>query len=296
MLADRAPMEESKRQGIFHITNLAFKAYFKLDSVRLCQTLISNIRTGCVSVDMYPMAQQVTYRYYLGRYFLYSNRLRKADECLSFAFNRCTMHHWKNKRLILKFMIPCRILLGHFPSTQLLTKYQLVEPFAGLIDTLKSGSLSAYFDHMDAHFGFFYSTFTYVMLRERGTVLLWRCLLKKLSYLVSTVNMLRFEDCLTALVLSSKDSTMDSSDVEAILVSLVSQKYIRGYIHHQKKTLVLSKSNAFPPISSVRVHTERYDDEKADEHRSQVASGPNAQVQALMEGAALEEVSMDYQN
>lgn len=76
MLADRSPMETSKRQGIFHITNLAFKVYFKLNSVRMCQTFISNINTGGLELDMFPISQQVTYKYYIGRYALYHGRLQ----------------------------------------------------------------------------------------------------------------------------------------------------------------------------------------------------------------------------
>lgn len=76
MLADRSPMETSKRQGIFHITNLAFKVYFKLDSVRMCQTFISNISSGGLELDMFPISQQVTYKYYIGRYALYHGRLQ----------------------------------------------------------------------------------------------------------------------------------------------------------------------------------------------------------------------------
>lgn len=76
MLADRSPIETSKRQGIFHITNLAFKVYFKLDSVRMCQTFISNINSGGLDLDMFPISQQVTYKYYIGRYALYHGRLQ----------------------------------------------------------------------------------------------------------------------------------------------------------------------------------------------------------------------------
>lgn len=80
MLADRSPMETSKRQGIFHITNLAFKVYFKLNSVRMCQTFISNIRTGGLELEMFPISQQVTYKYYIGRYSLYHGRLVQVSK------------------------------------------------------------------------------------------------------------------------------------------------------------------------------------------------------------------------
>jgi hypothetical protein len=44
----------------------------------MCQTFISNIRTGGLDLEMFPIAQQVTYRYYLGRYSLYHGKLREV--------------------------------------------------------------------------------------------------------------------------------------------------------------------------------------------------------------------------
>ncbi|KAI9011949.1 hypothetical protein CLU79DRAFT_873663 [Phycomyces nitens] len=171
---------------------------------------------------------------------------------------------------------------------QLLTKYQLVTPFAGLVKTLKSGNLYEYLGHLDVHFEFFYKTFTYVMLRERGTVLVWICLLRKLSHMV-TGNVLSFDHCHLALSKSTQDPTLDIQDTESILVSLVSQRYIRGYIHHQKRLLVLSKTTPFPPISSICVYTEKYDDQKSEEHLKHVPSGPTEDVQKM-----LAEMGEDY--
>lgn len=78
MLADRSPIDTSKRQGIFHVTNLAFKVYFKLNSMRMCQTFISNIEKGGLELHMFPISQQVTYKYYLGRYSLYHGKLKQV--------------------------------------------------------------------------------------------------------------------------------------------------------------------------------------------------------------------------
>lgn len=81
--------------------------------------------------------------------------------------------------MILKYLIPTRILLGKFPSSQLLLKYNLQEPFEPLITTLKLGDYEGYMQHLEDHFDFFYNTFTYVLLKSRGPVLIWRCLLRK---------------------------------------------------------------------------------------------------------------------
>ncbi|KAI8340568.1 hypothetical protein BC941DRAFT_417583 [Chlamydoabsidia padenii] len=274
MLADRSGVDTnkpSKRLGIFHVTNLAFKVYFKLNTVRMCQTFIANLRTGGVELDQYPISQQVTYQYYLGRYSLSQNRLRLAEKYLQFAFEKCTLHQWHNKRLILQYLIPTSLILGKFPRPELLIKYQLLEYYEPLVATLKTGNYHGFLQHLEYQFDYFYKTFTYVLLRERAKVLLWRSLLRK-TYLYlcvieqKTLNTMSLDHCLVALQYSMNTNNLDLADVECILVSLVSQGYIKGYIHHQKKLMVLSKVKPFPRVIDVHLHTEVYDEDAVNQH------------------------------
>jgi hypothetical protein len=39
--------------------------------------------------------------------------------------------------------------------------------------------------------------------------------------------------------------------VECILVNLIFRKYVKGYISHKNRVLVLSKQEPFPKLSSV---------------------------------------------
>ncbi|KAG2229035.1 hypothetical protein INT48_009591 [Thamnidium elegans] len=265
MLVDRSPMETSKRQGIVHITNLSFKVYFQLNNMRMCKTLMSNLRTGGVKVPLFPIAHQVTFKYYTGRYSLYHGQLKKASENLLFAFERCQASQWHNKRVILHHLIPTRIILGYFPSIELLQKYKLTERYLGLIQTIRTGNMRGYLQHLETHFEYFYHHLTYLLLKERGIVLVWRCLIKNMHTqklkLGAKIPVLEFGDCLKAFQVAS-DEPYTIYDMECILVSLVSQ----GYVHHTRQRVVLSKVNAFPPISQVRVYTEVYNDEVIQDH------------------------------
>ncbi|CAO3587664.1 unnamed protein product [Absidia cylindrospora] len=283
MLADRSGVETnktSKRLGIFHVTNLAFKVYFKLNTVRMCQTFIANLQTGGVELAQYPISQQVTYQYYLGRYSLFQNRLRLAEKYLQFSFDRCASHQWHNKRLILQYLIPTRLILGKLPRPELLGKYDLLEPFQPLAQTLKNGDYHGFHQHLENYFDYFYSTFTYVLLRERGKVLMWQSLLRK-THLYShaieekPANTLSLQQCQVALQFSMKTTDLDLADVESILVSLVSQGYIKGYIHHQKKIMVLSKIKPFPRLVDVLIHTEVYNETAVKQHLAQLEQNAN---------------------
>ncbi|CDS13172.1 hypothetical protein LRAMOSA05350 [Lichtheimia ramosa] len=269
MLADRAPFSESKRQGIIHITNLAFKIYTKLDNIRLCQTFISNLRTGGVDVTGYSMAEQVTYRYYMGRFQFYQNNLKKADEHFTFAFRHCPGKMWHNKRLILEFLIPTRMILGRMPSDELLHHYQLTDPYMSLKYALIKGDIYTYLGILDQNVEYFTRTFSYLVLRGRGLVLVWRSLLRRAFILTRSSSddlKMSYKTCYDALRMSSRDPNIDLYDVECMLVSLISQGYIRGYLHHQQQRLICSKTNPFPMISQVRLYKEHYNDDLMQHH------------------------------
>jgi hypothetical protein len=65
----RAPLEESRKWGIYNIINLLFKTYFKLNSVALSKNILKalNAYTGDMpNLDSFPPSHQVTFKYYVG--------------------------------------------------------------------------------------------------------------------------------------------------------------------------------------------------------------------------------------
>ncbi len=44
---------------------------------------------------------------------------------------------------------------------------------------------------------------------------------------------------------------LDMDGVECLVADLIFKGYVKGYISHTKKTLVLSKTNPFPDLSTV---------------------------------------------
>ncbi|CAO3659415.1 unnamed protein product [Rhizopus stolonifer] len=196
-------------------------------------------------------------------------KLHQAEEHLMFALNKCHAEQWHNKRLILHHLIPTCIIMGYFPHQKLLEKYSLMDQYWNLLQTLRNGDLNGYMNHLDTHFHYFYNNHTYILLKERGIVLAWRCLVKKIHTLTKNTDtnpIVSFKDCLAAFRFCDPESEYTMSEIECILVSLVSQGYIRGYLHHQKQILVLSRVNAFPPISQVKLYQEKYNETSMEDH------------------------------
>jgi nuclear mRNA export protein PCID2/THP1 len=51
---------------------------FQLRQIRMCRTFISHLAKENVQIEAFPKSQQVTYRYYLGRYYLFESQVRKV--------------------------------------------------------------------------------------------------------------------------------------------------------------------------------------------------------------------------
>ena len=97
-VTDRAELSVSKKWGALHVINNLFKIYFELNNLRLCQNLIRAVEgqgfpkaleCQVISGRHFPIAQLVTYHYFVGRLSLLNSQFARAEKQLAFAFNRC---------------------------------------------------------------------------------------------------------------------------------------------------------------------------------------------------------------
>ncbi|KAL8720789.1 MAG: hypothetical protein Q9225_002384 [Loekoesia sp. 1 TL-2023] len=68
-ISDRAPIEESRKWGLYYTTNLLFKTYFKLNSISLsknCLRALQAAKTDMPPMEAFPKSHIVTFRYYVG--------------------------------------------------------------------------------------------------------------------------------------------------------------------------------------------------------------------------------------
>ena len=175
---DRAPIEQSKKWGGLHVINNLFKIYFRLNNLRLCQNLIRAVEGPgfpkaldgqVLSGRHFPMAQLVTYHYFVGRLSLLNSQFARAERQLTFAFDHCPTTSFKNKRLILRYLVPVRLVLGVFASPALLTKYQLPY-FAQLCRAVHRGDLRTFERELDTHQQLFIRHGSYLLVERAKTI------------------------------------------------------------------------------------------------------------------------------
>lgn len=84
---------------MLNLVNQLLKIYFRINKLNLCKPLIRAIDSS-VYKDQFPLAQQITYKYFVGRKAMFDSHYKEADEFLSFAFQNCHKKFAKNKRLV----------------------------------------------------------------------------------------------------------------------------------------------------------------------------------------------------
>ncbi|XP_035390589.1 PCI domain-containing protein 2 isoform X2 [Electrophorus electricus] len=242
---NRAGIDDSKKWGMLFLVNQLFKIYFKINKLHLCKPLIRAIDSSNLKDD-YSMAQRVTYKYYVGRKAMFDSDF-KLEDYLSFSFQHSHRSCQRNKRLILIYLLPVKMLLGHMPTNQLLRKYDLLQ-FADVTKAVSEGNLLLLNEALTKHETFFIRCGIFLIL-EKLKIITYRNLFKKVYHLLKT-HQLPLDAFLVALKMMQVEE-VDIDEVQCILANLIYMGHIKGYISHQHQKLVVSKQNPFPPLSSV---------------------------------------------
>lgn len=244
-LDSKSSEEVTKRWGMLNVVTQLFKIYFRVNKLHLCKPLIRAIEQSTLK-DRYPKSQEVTYKYYVGRKHMFDNNFKEAEEYLTYAFERCHIRSKANKRSILIYLIPVKMLLGHMPQTALLKKYDLMQ-FQEVCAAVKQGNLLRLNEALEANEKFFIKCGIYLIL-EKLKIITYRNLFKKVAGMMKT-HQIPIDAFLAALKMM-KVEDIDQDETQCILANLIYEGKIKGYISHQHQKLVVSKQNAFPPLAA----------------------------------------------
>lgn len=190
---------------------------------------------------------KVTYRYYTGRKAMFDSEYRLAEEYLEYSFTHCHIQSKKNKRRILIYLIPVKMLLGYLPKKDLLVKYDLME-FWPAAQAIRQGNSDGLSKAIERSQSFFIKNGVYIML-EKLRMIAFRNLFKKMYHLLGS-----HQIDISALTIALKFtglSDADTDETQCLVANLINENKIKGYISHQHNKLVVSKQNPFPPLHTV---------------------------------------------
>ena len=101
---------------------------------------------------------------------MFDNNFKEAEEYLKFAFEHCHVKSRANKRSILIYLIPVKMLLGQMPEEMLLKKYDLLQ-FKEVVLAVKQGILNFKIVLVDNQGLFFKSLFKSYLILFKGLCL-----------------------------------------------------------------------------------------------------------------------------
>ncbi|KKY17746.1 putative pci domain-containing protein [Phaeomoniella chlamydospora] len=176
---------ENKRVGIYQTANFCLRLLFQCRKLRNAEQMFVSIDNQSPPLSFYPVAQQVTFLYYLGRYHFANNHFYRAQLALQEAYNKCHRDALKQKRLILIYMITSNMCLGRFPSSSLLSRSEaagLDQYFLPLCRLISKGDIIGFrkFLDLDSPQSSWFLKFRILLqLRDRCEVLVWRSLVRR---------------------------------------------------------------------------------------------------------------------
>jgi 5-methylcytosine-specific restriction endonuclease McrA len=247
-LVPGAPLsvDGSKKVGVLYIVNQLFAMYFRLNTLRLCKNLLRPVESRNLHKTG-NMGDMVTYRYFVGRLNMFEDSYELAEENLSFALQHCHKDAVGNKKRILNYLIPVKLMRGRLPSTKILEKYNLVE-YIPFVIAIRRGDLRTFHKTLQENQDEFIRRGTYLLLEKCKTVC-HRNLFKRI-HLIMDIHQIPLDNVVKTIRWMGMD--MDLDEVECVLANLIFRGIIKGYISHSKRILVLSKRDPFPTAAVVK--------------------------------------------
>lgn len=202
--------------------------------------LFVNIASISPPLSLYPASQRVTFLYYLGRFNFANNHYLRASQCLQEAYLQTPPSFASHRTNILTYLIPCNMLIGRFPSQELLQRPEsqsLASKFLPLCQAVRSGNFVHFQSQLAANESWLFEKGLLLPLTHRLRPLVWRCLSRKtflLTYIPPTD------------ASSRKAATLDLADLHAAAV--YQQRRIEGWQPNPASTRSRSSTHHINPL------------------------------------------------
>jgi hypothetical protein len=249
---DRTPITTygSKKIALLAVVNNLFKIYFKVNTLPLCSKLINIVEgpSGVMShLKMFPLSDVVSYKFYIGRLKMFEDHYEEARDALRFALRYTPLRCFKNRQRILTSLIPVEMCLGILPSEKNTTTYGLYQ-YGELARAVSLGNIKLFEDIMQENQRSLIRLGVYLVL-EQVKIIAYRNLFKRVHLLTYNTR-LRLPIFLN--IFQALGENMDIDEIECIIANLIHQGKIKGYISHEKSTLIIAKSDPFPNSAVIK--------------------------------------------
>ena len=245
--------DKDRREGALVISCELLRLYSNLGQASQCAFVLTSVGTAysgntCDPVKL-PKSLLVTLYFLWGKHLVMAGKVEEAEEKLSKALSMCPLKAAKNRRLILVYLIPCRLRLGSYPSRGLLERNGL-QSLAGIVAATASGNVRRFNEELLEKEQKLIAYGTY-MVMEKLRVVAYRNLVQRVFSFQSErldaaerskQDMRPFEHAL------NWQETFSPKETMCLLSQLIYVGAVRGYMSFSHQKLVFSKEMPFPPV------------------------------------------------
>ncbi|KAJ3116749.1 COP9 signalosome (CSN) subunit [Phlyctochytrium bullatum] len=227
----QSKLQEEDGESVGHIFRIhneeALAPLLELKQINLASNLIKSLKSADLpELDKYPIGHVVTFRYYMGVLAFFNEEYARADEELTYAMRHCRTQgpdpelYANNRKMILNYLVPTRLISGKIPKPELYDKYPSVkDTYRDIINATISGNLSLFDETLESHQRDIIVHGTYLTI-ERCRFLCFRNLAKKVWLCKGKATRLEFSNFLRAVkVAGCHDIDMD--EIECMLANLI---------------------------------------------------------------------------
>lgn len=243
----------SKKRGLVFCAKELCVINFKHHKYNDCKPILSDVNnyleTSGLPIWEFFKSDLVTLKYYSGRVAIIDNNFTKAEKELDLALRQCKNNAEMNQRTIIKYLIPVKIYCGKFPSAELIKRYKAYE-YVDMANAIVQGNLKEFQNQVDKMKRLWIKRNLLLFMEKLESVLM-RNLFKKVHKLAGGGPIVDTEYFKKALNFGFEKEQYDIEETECIIGNLILQGFMKGYISHDKKKLVLSKTTPFPKFSKL---------------------------------------------
>lgn len=146
---DNNGVPTGKKAGIYKLANVMFKILLQCQNLLSAAFFLENIYQQSPPLSAYSKRDRVTYLYNLGRFHFHYGHFWRGHIALQAAYDECPTDEqtFKQRRLILIFLIASNICVGRFPAKTLFERSEaadLAERFLPLTNAIRKGDVAAF--------------------------------------------------------------------------------------------------------------------------------------------------------
>lgn len=242
----RSIEHKSRRIATLTVVNQLLKAYFNTNELSQCSSIIDLTQKITFSFEQFPIEQQVVFRFYEGRLALYNGSYSEAVSALSYALARIPVSETIQRRRVLLFLIPAKIMTGLLPSKHTLDVFHM-HWFQPIVQAIRSGNVGMFDDALRKHVEFFSHAGIYITVQKMLRYV-YRALIRRLIRLCKS-NRIFLEDIRYGF--RAAETSIDRQQLDCILANLIHQGVIGGYI--SPKTEALCVKDLVNPVDGSRI-------------------------------------------